>query len=221
MNRTMTHTETSLSILRKIVSVCLLVCAFPTWASDGKALFASCADCHGTRAEGNPKLGAPNIAGMPVWYLSRQLESFATGRRGGDKSDAYGNQMRAAVKVLSSENQRALVAQYIATLPPQLSSTGRQGGAADLAKLVNGRSQFNAICSSCHGGGGRGNQTLGAPSLIGLDAAYVERQMIAFRDGTRGSHPDDKWGAQMRIGAGMLSNATQVRDVSIYASTLK
>ena len=89
------------------------------------------------------------------------------------------------------------------------------------AELTNGRNQFNAICSSCHGGSARGNQTLGAPGLIGLDITYAERQLRAFREGQRGTHPDDKWGAQMRVGASMLPNLKSGRDALVYATGLK
>ena len=187
-------------------------------AQDGKALFASCAACHGTRGEGNAKLGTPNIAGMAPWYVTRQLANFAGGKRGADKADRYGTLMRDAANVLVSEDQRTAVAQHIASLPAQPAQSDAKFSAAELA---NGRSQFNAICSSCHGSGGRGNQTLGAPALIGLDAVYAERQLVAFRDGSRGKHAEDKWGAQMRVGASMLPNANSVRDVAAYLTTLK
>lgn len=211
-------TETMLPVFLRIVVVGLVTFAAPAWANDGKTLFATCAACHGARGEGNPKLGAPNIAAMPPWYVLRQLDNFANGRRGANRADVYGSQMREAAKVLVSDIQRKLVAEHIAALPPQLSASGKS---VDPAKLANGRSQFNAICSSCHGSGGRGNQTLGAPGLVGLDAAYAERQLLAFREGVRGAHPDDKWGGQMRVGAAMLPNVASIRDVAAYLATLK
>ena len=203
---------------RLLTSICFLILAGPASALDGKALFSSCAACHGTRGEGNTKIGAPNLAGMAPWYVTRQLANFAVGKRGADNGDRYGNQMREAVKVLTSDDQRNAVADHVAKLTPQPARSAEKISAADMA---NGRSQFNAICSSCHGSGGRGNPTLGAPSLIGLDTAYAERQLVAFRDGSRGKHPDDKWGAQMRVGASMLPNAKSIRDVAAYLTTLK
>lgn len=203
----------SLLILLSLISF-----AAPVLAVDGRALFASCTACHGAQGEGNASLGTPNIARMPAWYVAKQLGNFASGKRGADKVDRYGTQMREAAKVLVAEDQRLSVAQYIATLPPQPVTPS---GKISPVELANGRSQFNAICSSCHGSTARGNPTLGAPSLIGLDATYAERQLRAFRDGQRGAHPDDKWGAQMRVGASMLPDLKSGRDALAYIATLK
>ncbi|MBP6108399.1 MAG: c-type cytochrome [Rhodocyclaceae bacterium] len=196
----------------------LVVFALPLLAADGKRLFASCAACHGARGEGNTQLGAPNIAGMASWYVSRQLANFAVGSRGSDNADRYSTQMREAAKALVSDDQRQAVSQHIASLPPQpVASSGK----VSVADVANGRSQFNAICSSCHGSAARGNPTLSAPSLVGLDATYAERQLKAFREGRRGAHPDDKWGAQMRVGATMLADMKSGRDALAYIATLK
>lgn len=205
-------------LIRMLTLLLLLILAAPLFAADGKTLFLSCAACHGARGEGSVQLGAPNIAGMAPWYVTRQLVNFANGRRGTDSADRYSTQMREAAKVLLSDDQRLAVGQHISSLPPQpVPSSGK----ASVAEVANGRSQFNAICSSCHGSTARGNPTLGAPSLIGLDAAYAERQLKAFREGQRGAHPDDKWGAQMRVGASMLADMKNGRDALAYIATLK
>lgn len=197
---------------------CLMSSTTSLLAADGKPLFVTCIACHGARGEGNAQIGAPNIAGMASWYLSKQLGNFASGKRGADKADRYGAQMREAVKVLASEDQRLAVAQYIANLPPQPMQSNWKVSPAELA---NGRNQFNAICSSCHGSVARGNPTLGAPGLIGLDSTYAERQLKAFREGQRGAHPEDKWGAQMRVGASMLPDMKSGHDALAYIATLK
>lgn len=40
-------------------------------------------------------------------------------------------------------------------------------------------------CMSCHGGDGGGQAAAGFPRLAGLDAAYMQRQLDAFADGSR------------------------------------
>ena len=60
----------------------LLICSGAALAADGKALFAPCIACHGSRAEGNPALNAPAIAGQDAAYLERQLRNFRSERRG-------------------------------------------------------------------------------------------------------------------------------------------
>ncbi len=207
---------------RDWVSLLVLCCCIAlsgtsdAWAApNGKTLFLSCSACHGQAGEGNAALGAPNIAGVDAWYVERQLNNFSSGIRGAGAGDKFGALMRGAVAVLKSDAERNAVATYISSL------TKTKSPAAAKADLVNGSTQFNAICSSCHGSHGHGNQALGAPNLVGVDPIYMERQIAAFRSGARGAHKDDKWGAQMRVGAGMLPDSKSVRDVIAYIGTLK
>jgi cytochrome c oxidase subunit II len=79
----------------------------------GEALYAGCAACHGTRAEGNPALSAPALAHLQDWYVAAQLKNFRSGVRGG--GDAAGAQMRAAASVLTSDTDVNAVARYIGT----------------------------------------------------------------------------------------------------------
>lgn len=204
-----------------LVMCCLITLleSSDTWAApNGKTLFLSCSACHGQAGEGNAAIGAPNIAGADTWYVERQLNNFSSGIRGAGAGDKFGALMRGAVTVLKSDAERNTVSTYISSLPKTKSP------AALKADLVNGSTQFNAICSSCHGSHGHGNQALGAPNLVGVDPVYMERQITSFRssgNGARGAHKDDKWGAQMRVGAGMLPDTKSVRDVIAYIGTLK
>lgn len=45
-------------------------------------------------------------------------------------------------------------------------------------------------CASCHGEAGQGNAAKFAPALAGLEADYIERQMLAFKSGQRGVSGD-------------------------------
>ncbi len=183
--------------------------------ADGKALFATCVACHGPRGEGLPATGAPNIAGSEAWYVERQLKNFATGLRGAQAGDSYGAAMRAGTAMLRSDGDRAAVAAYVAGLP-RARATGTATAVTD-----NGRNYFNAICSACHGSSGLGNEALGAPRLTGLPAAYLARQLAAFKSGQRGAQNGDRLGAQMRSIAAMLPDARTEQDVIAYAASLK
>ena len=58
--------------------------AAPALAQDverGRELFQLCASCHGAQGEGNQLYLAPNIGGLPVWYLEAQLTKFRDGGR--------------------------------------------------------------------------------------------------------------------------------------------
>jgi|AntAceMinimDraft_17_1070374.scaffolds.fasta_scaffold45329_1 cytochrome c553 len=85
-------------------------------ANNGSALYASCAACHGINGEGNELLGAPALVGRDDWYMARQLKLFMSGDRGGNPDDVYGQQMRAGVQALNSEQDINDVLAYINTM---------------------------------------------------------------------------------------------------------
>lgn len=185
---------------------------------DGRALYRTCATCHGAQGQGVAALKAPAIAGLQAWYVQRQLQGFAAGWRGAAAGDVEGATMRAAAAVLASDRQRAAVAAYVSALAPVNVPAHPP---SDAARLVNGRNYYNALCSACHGTNGRGNQQLGAPRLASREAGYLARQFAAFKSGQRGGHPQDRLGAQMRAISAMLPNRDTEQDVIAYASGLQ
>lgn len=200
------------------LAICLLAAGLlPAVArADGAALFAPCQACHGKAGEGNAKLGAPNIAGMEAWYVERQLDNFASGRRGAAPGDAQGAQMRAAAAALKNAEERKQVAALVAGMK----KVGA-GGTAPKGELAKGSTQYNALCSSCHGATGKGNQALAAPNLVGVDLSYLQRQYAQFKRGERGTHAEDKPGKQMAAISKLLPDAKAESDVFAYIATLK
>ena len=83
---------------------------------EGEREYASCAACHGARAEGNNELQAPALTGLNDWYVVAQLQRFVEGARGNDLDDSTGQQMRVAAQLLTGDDAIANVAAYIATL---------------------------------------------------------------------------------------------------------
>ena len=77
-----------------------------------------------------------------------------------------------------------------------------------------------SVCSTCHGPNGGGNQSLNAPRLAGQYDWYLKRQLLAFKDGIRGTTAGDIYGAQMRPMAMTLSNEAAVDNVVAYIGTL-
>jgi len=77
-----------------------------------------------------------------------------------------------------------------------------------------------AACAACHGASGEGNPALNAPKLAGQGGWYLQRQLKNFRQGVRGAQPNDTYGQQMVPFAGMLSDATTVRNLVAYIETL-
>jgi cytochrome c oxidase subunit 2 len=87
------------------------------------------------------------------------------------------------------------------------------------ADPLAGAAQY-AVCMACHGPSGEGNPVLNAPRLAGQEAWYVRRQLHAFRNGLRGAHAQDTYGAQMRAFAAMLPDDAAIRNLSAYVETL-
>ena len=74
---------------------------------------AACGACHGSRAEGNPRLNAPRLAGLDADYLRRQYQNYANGLRGSDPDDTYGQQMQMMSTMLASEQDLDDVINFI------------------------------------------------------------------------------------------------------------
>ena len=94
------------------------------------------------------------------------------------------------------------------------------GPFAQAADVAAGKAAY-AVCSTCHGPNAGGNQSLNAPRTAGQFDWYVKRQLLAFKDGTRGTAPGDIYGAQMRPMAMVLTNDAAVDNVVAYIATLK
>jgi len=86
----------------------------------GKEIYAICAVCHGDDGKGIELLSAPRVAGIPDWYLERQIRNFDKGIRGTHPEDIFGRQMGVIQKLMLENDQAILdVVTYINTLPKQ------------------------------------------------------------------------------------------------------
>ena len=85
--------------------------------------------------------------------------------------------------------------------------------------LLAGQASY-AVCSSCHGVNAEGNKAMHAPSLAGMDAEYMKRQLRHFKRGVRGTHEDDTWGQTMAPMAMMLADGSAINNVVAYIDTL-
>ena len=71
---------------------------------NGKNLYnGNCGTCHGGKAEGNPALKSPRLAGLDAAYLKRQFAHFRDGVRGMNSQDVPGRQMAMMAKTLPNE----------------------------------------------------------------------------------------------------------------------
>lgn len=171
--------------------------------------YETCAVCHADDGSGNQLLGAPAIAGLPSWYVSRQLRLFKSTARGHDSGDVYGQQMAAAVTSLSNEKLNN-VTQLVAKMPIKSTEITVVGDAR------RGQNIYNGNCGACHGSQGEGNNALNAPRLNNQHSDYLIRQINLFKSGKRGNDPSDKFGRQMAMMAATIASDQEVLDVLAY-----
>ena len=77
-----------------------------------------------------------------------------------------------------------------------------------------------AVCASCHGVDGSGEEALGGPSLRHSSDWYLLRQLRNFKSGIRGDNPRDVQGLLMRPFATVLVDEQAMKDVVAYIMAL-
>jgi cytochrome c oxidase subunit 2 len=185
-------------------------------AARGAATYAVCLACHGPQGQGNVAMNAPKLAGQEAWYLRRQIDNYQNGRRGSEDNIAV--QMSAMAAVLTAPQTLEDVIAYIGTFPDEPAETTISGD------VERGRELYTT-CGLCHGAAGEGNWNSKAPRLAGMSDWYLKRQLQLFkqedRAQRRGGHPEDVYGDQMNMLAGMLRNDAAIDDVIAYINTLR
>lgn len=197
-----------------LFATCLLVPATSAMGMDdvvaGKAHYASCVACHGDQAQGNAALNAPRLDHLQSVYIAAQLNKFRSGLRGGESDTVIAKTMAPMAALLPDDEAVSDVAAYVASLDGAASAATIEGDVA------MGADYYNQFCGACHGAEGVGNPRLNSPRLAGSDDWYLMAQIMSFRGGQRGAHPEDKTGRQMRAMAAILPNDQAIRDVVAY-----
>lgn len=179
----------------------------------GQASYAVCSACHGADGEGNQVLNAPKLAGLQSWYLERQILNFKHGLRGASPDDSFGAQMAPMAAMLTDDTTIDNVVAYIASMPDTGSTPTISGDISRGEKIFT-------TCASCHGPGGQGIWSQNAPRLEGGDDWYLARQLENYKQGIRGSHPQDLYGKQMMLITIMLRDDQAISDLVAYINTL-
>ena len=201
-----------------LIALIILTLGFTTPEEDierGKNLYVSCIPCHGDKAQGLQSMNSPALVNQDSWYLERQLQNFKNGLRGTNPNDTYGAQMAPMANTLTDAQAVKDVVAYIKTLPAVDTKKTIEGN------IEKGQDYYNMICGGCHGPEAKGNEILNSPKLKGIDDWYLERQFHGFKLGYRGTHPDDKFGFQMKLMTKVLPTDEDIKDVVAYIQSLQ
>ncbi len=181
----------------------------------GEKLFGLCTQCHSSDGGGDSLALAPAIAGMPVWYIEKQLQNFKSGMRGLHAGDTGGLRMYPMSLWLRDAADQKAVATYIASLPAttpahELTEHGDAGKGAG----------YYAVCGACHGASGEGNQGMGAPPLTGQSDGYLFESIKKYKSAIRGSGAGDPFGAAMIGMVATLPDDNAILDVIAHIQSL-
>ncbi|MFL6674138.1 MAG: c-type cytochrome [Massilia sp.] len=176
----------------------------------------ACVGCHGAQGEGNAAGGFPRIAGMPSYYLGKQLAGYANGAR-------VNPIMQPIAKAMNAQQIRDVSAYYAslgATGPgagapmPAGGAAARGSARAQVLALAGDRSAGVQACVNCHGPGGAGEPPV-YPYLAGQHASYLTATMTQWKNGQRKT---DQSGQMPHIGRA-LSDA-DIAALAAYYSAL-
>lgn len=177
-------------------------------------LWIVCAACHGPKAEGMKTVDGPALAGLESWYLEKSIQDFRNGIRGTHEKDALGKQCAPMTKTLTTDEQVEALAKWLSEKELTKVKPTLTGGDA-----ARGKTKY-AVCIACHGMDGQGMAALKSGKLVGQHDWYIERQLLNFKAGIRGTNPKDIQGLQMRPMAMTLVTEQDVKDVIAYIMTL-
>lgn len=154
-------------------------------AQRGSFVALNCAACHEASAAANPAYLIPTLDGMEAEVIFKQLADYRSGKR-------LWGVMNAIAKALSVQHAADVAAHYASRAGRLQANTGErmpEGGRGFRQSDTGARLVFAgdpqrgiAPCSSCHGPGG---YRMGAPTLSGQYASYIERQLASFAQGLR------------------------------------
>jgi cytochrome c553 len=175
-------------------------------AEAGKAKSATCTACH--MADGNSAVPSfPKIAGQQPGYIAKQLADFKSGARLDDT-------MKGIVAALSEQDMLDLDAYFSGQTqsPGEISQDQAELALAGEKVYRGGLTEFSVTaCMACHGPDGKGLQP-NFPRLSGQHASYIEKQLLAFKDGSRSN--------SMMNGIAFPLSAEQIKNLSVYISGL-
>lgn len=161
--------------------------------ASGERKAAACIACHG--ADGNSAADIwPKLAGQLPEYLVKQMKDFKAGARRDE-------QMSPQAANLAEADMADLAAFFAARKPSSAAEADKTLLAKGAQVYLRGKGRPAPVvaCLGCHGPKGDGNRdwrntqlrapALLAPAIGGQHAAYVAKQLAAYRAGRRDNDP--------------------------------
>jgi cytochrome c553 len=160
--------------------------------NEGKGEAAACQGCHGEKALGNDSMGAPRLANIGQYYITKQLGDFANDRR---TPEGAGAAMNGFAKALN-EQDRLDLAGYLDTLEyteelsdlKALAADGVKVGKPDLGRIIVSKGIKGKVpaCQDCHGFNGRASKF---PAINQQKYVYLYNQLNNWRSDSRANDP--------------------------------
>lgn len=174
----------------------LLFISLSSQAADlvnGEKLSQTCLGCHGAPGLRNPSpvYQIPMIGGQHAEYIVTALHAYK------DKLRSH-KTMQAQAANLSDQDMKDIAAYF-----SSLSGNTR----AVASKRAEAGQEKSAVCASCHGANGDGNNHT-YPKLAGQYASYLQQALVDYRSGKR----------QNGIMSGFAANLSieDIRDLSAW-----
>lgn len=196
-----------------VVAICLwVVLLAPVYAADGdvaagQAKAAVCAGCHGVDGNGGADPLWPKLAGQDADYIAKQLRDFKSGAR----KDPIMLGMAAPLTPADMKNIGAYYASQ--KIKPGVATSKELARAG--AKIYRGGNAKMGVsaCMSCHGPSGLGIPPR-FPRVSAQQAAYTQKQLLAFKSGARANDSDTMTRIAFRM------SEAEIKAVSEYMAGL-
>lgn len=172
----------------------------------------ACIQCHGANGSGDSAAGFPRLAGLPAWYMYKQLLNYADGSRPNNVMTPIAQNMTDAEMRSVSKYYAVVEAPY----PPVEEAVDQlliQWG-GQLAAVGSVEKAIPA-CTNCHGAQGFGVPP-SVPYIAGQHQAYMELQLQLWKKGERRNDP-----LNVMAAIAQKMNDEDIRAVSAYYARIR
>ncbi len=154
--------------------------------SVGKQIFQHCKNCHGVQGLGGKEGKYPRIAGLPQFYIEKQLTDFKYRKRSNKPMVPVFKNWR------FNQDAIAAVAAYVTQLPTAELNIPAYEPEAEMLAQFDSREEMEEVgedifqdCIQCHGEKAAGKTDKETPPLVKQYSNYLRKQIGDFATGRR------------------------------------